>query len=305
MRYIQSSKKHPAVSVIMASYNYARFIKEAVDSVLAQKVSDWELLIVDDGSTDGSLEILAAYVESDSRIHLFQHDDKKNHGLPATLQLGTRHARGRYIAFLESDDVWTPECLEKRLRCLEKHPDAGAVFNDLSLLVMDGDSTHGDSVMVASMRKRFESYTSPFMLLDILLIQNCIPSFSCIMLNANILQKTSFKSPIPRWLDWWLWIQIARHSSFAYVNSACTLWRVHNSSYNNKHKLFMYIHDLSAMWQGFKTLLANHDGLSLQSRILLRLPVIFPLALRIADITVRGGLIGVLRRIRSKISFAA
>lgn len=100
------------VSIIMPSYNTAGFIKETVESVLAQSYSDWELIIVDDCSTDNTDEIVGQYL-SDNRIRYIKND--KNSGAAVSRNRALREAKGKWIAFLDSDDLWEPEKLEKQI----------------------------------------------------------------------------------------------------------------------------------------------------------------------------------------------
>lgn len=99
------------VSVIMPTYNCGRFIREAIDSVLAQTYQSWELLIVDDGSTDDTQAIVGSY--TDERIRYMRNE--RNTGGALTRNRALREAKGRYIAFLDADDVWLPEKLEKQI----------------------------------------------------------------------------------------------------------------------------------------------------------------------------------------------
>lgn len=119
----------PSVSVITIFWNAARFLEEAVASVFRQSFTDWELLLVNDGSTDGSTDIarrLAA--EHPDRIRYLEHPDGGNHGLSATRNLGLRHARGNYVAFLDADDVYLPNKLKDQVHLLGEHPTADMVY---------------------------------------------------------------------------------------------------------------------------------------------------------------------------------
>ena len=106
------------VSVIMPVYNAEKYIAFAIDSVLAQSYSNWELLIVDDCSTDLSVSLVSNYVKKDDRVHLF-HTDKPSGSPCEPRNIGIRYARGRYIAFLDSDDMWLPNKLEEQLKMFE------------------------------------------------------------------------------------------------------------------------------------------------------------------------------------------
>jgi len=100
----------PAVSCIVIFLNEERFLAEAIGSVLAQDHEPWELLLVDDGSTDGSAAIAHTFVQRHpDRVRYLQHADGATLGMSAARNLGLAHARGRYVGFLDADDVWLPE----------------------------------------------------------------------------------------------------------------------------------------------------------------------------------------------------
>lgn len=101
------------VSVIMPNYNCAKFIGESVNSVLAQTYKNWELVIVDDCSSDGSAEIFEEFAAKDERIRLFKNEKKS--GAAASRNRAIREAKGKWIAFLDSDDLWTCDKLEKQV----------------------------------------------------------------------------------------------------------------------------------------------------------------------------------------------
>ncbi|HMQ29576.1 MAG TPA: glycosyltransferase family A protein [Chloroflexaceae bacterium] len=122
-------EERPSVSAIMIFLNGERFIEEAIESVLAQTYTGWELLLVDDGSTDGSTALALAYAaRHPGRIRYLEHAGHQNLGMSATRNLGIHHARGRYIAFLDADDVWLPQKLAQQVAALEAHPEAGMIY---------------------------------------------------------------------------------------------------------------------------------------------------------------------------------
>lgn len=112
-------KNFPLVSVIMPAYNAAEYIEATLDSLLAQTFDDWELLVVNDCSTDNTVALVNAYKEKDSRIHLV--DLKKNMGAPAgPRNIGVKKALGNWIAFLDADDIWHSEKLTRQMDVLKK-----------------------------------------------------------------------------------------------------------------------------------------------------------------------------------------
>jgi glycosyltransferase involved in cell wall biosynthesis len=119
----------PLVSVIVIFLNAEEFIREAIESVLAQTYKNWELLLVDDGSTDKSRDIAMRCTERYTRrVRYLEHAGHDNRGMSASRNLGIANAKGEYIAFLDADDVWLPNKLEGQVAALESQPDAAMVF---------------------------------------------------------------------------------------------------------------------------------------------------------------------------------
>ena len=117
-----SATPSPLVSVIVGVYNKERFVGECLRSVLSQAYTNWELIVVDDVSTDGSLAEVERVVGSDSRVRILRRE--RNSGLPAVARNeGIRAARGKYVAFLDADDLWKPEKLAVQTAYMESHPE--------------------------------------------------------------------------------------------------------------------------------------------------------------------------------------
>ena len=115
--------REPLVSVIMIFLNAERFIQEAIESVLAQSYTGWELLLIDDGSVDSSGEIARQYAGRYARkMRYLSHAGGANLGMSASRNLGIKSARGELIAFLDADDVWLAEKLEQQVEILRLQP---------------------------------------------------------------------------------------------------------------------------------------------------------------------------------------
>ena len=114
----------------MTFLNAERFIEEAIDSVLAQTLQDWELILVDDGSSDTSAAIAHTYAtQIPARIRVLQHPGGGNRGIAASRNLGMAASHAPYIALLDADDLYEPRRLELHVDCLDKNPDVGVVFS--------------------------------------------------------------------------------------------------------------------------------------------------------------------------------
>ena len=121
----------PAVSVIVNFLDQKAFIRESLDSVLAQTFQDWELLLIDDGSNDGSTEIAQQYARAfPAKIRYFEHAGHENRGISASGNVGLRAARAAYVAFLDADDVWLPSKLQDQVPLLDRYPDAVMLYGD-------------------------------------------------------------------------------------------------------------------------------------------------------------------------------
>jgi glycosyltransferase involved in cell wall biosynthesis len=117
------------VSAIVIFLNAERFFEAAIESVLTQDFDDWELLLVDDGSTDGTTEMAQRYAERDpERIRYVTHEGRENRGMSASRNLGVREARGEYVAFLDADDTWLPGKLSRQVAILDSYPTAAMAY---------------------------------------------------------------------------------------------------------------------------------------------------------------------------------
>src|SRR5882724_5352216 len=121
--------RRPLVSVITIFLDAERFIEDTLRSVFAQTYNCWELLLVDDGSRDHSREVaLRCADEHPERVRYLEHPGHRNRGMSPSRNLGLAHARGDYIAFVDSDDVWLPMKLERQVALLESRSDASLVY---------------------------------------------------------------------------------------------------------------------------------------------------------------------------------
>lgn len=220
------------ISIVMASYNYAPIIGEAIESVINQTYKDWELIIVDDGSTDNSVEVIKKYL-SDNRIKLYINE--KNLGLAKTVRKGIQYSTSDWIAFLESDDKFFPNALEEKVKAIST--DADIIFSDLELF--------GDKECVIHLQKHFDNLNNFIVNLKksgfienfakILPKINVIPTFSVVMTKKELLAKCDFNPLCKSTLDYYLWAQLACYKVY-YINKKLTYWRMHKDSYINRDK---------------------------------------------------------------------
>lgn len=168
----------PLVSVIMPAYNAARFIEEAIMSVIAQTVSDWELIVIDDCSQDNTRDIIAEMAEKDSRI-LFVANEQ-NMGVAKTRNRGLDMCRGQYVAFLDSDDYWQPEKLQKQLDKMQA-ADAGICY--CSYKIIDAFGAQAKADYIVPEKASFED----------ILTENFIQC-SAMLIRADIVKRFRFNT---------------------------------------------------------------------------------------------------------------
>ena len=128
--------KLPKISVIMSVYNGEKYLKEAIESILNQTFKDFEFIIINDGSIDGTTEILEKYDRQDARVKII---NQENMGLTKSLNKGIKLAKGEYIARMDADDIALPERFEKQTEFMKKYPEIGAVGCWYYLIDKDGE----------------------------------------------------------------------------------------------------------------------------------------------------------------------
>ena len=181
----------PLVSTIMIFLNGERFIEEAVDSVFAQTYGNWELLLVDDGSSDGSTAYALGLAEKHpGRVRYVEHPGHVNRGMSASRNLGLAHARGTYVALLDADDVWVPHKLRQQVDLLERHPDVGMVYGNALYWHSWGDEGSGvDTLMLPRGVRPGRVYRPPELLPGYLTGGVMVPGTSCMMLRRDAMER--------------------------------------------------------------------------------------------------------------------
>ena len=220
------------VSVVLPSYNHASCLPKAIDSVFAQTFQDWELLIVDDGSEDGSVSIIEAYVAKyPQRIRFFQHENRKNKGLAATYRLAFEKCRGEYVALLESDDYWREDSLALKAKVLEDHPDVAVVYTDVEMFGDPGLIRKVQNTVKAWDLPYNELSQGPFSGFHFLMDENLVLTCSAFITRKELLVDLNFDAPYDAWFDRWILIQLSMRGCFLWIPQAATFWQVRGTSY--------------------------------------------------------------------------
>lgn len=182
----------PQVSVIIPTYNRGRVIKEAIDSVLAQDYTEFELIVVDDGSTDHTSDVL------DSYRNVIKVLSQKNKGVSAARNRGIAEASGKFIAFLDSDDLWLPQKLSTQVEFFNKTPDA---------LICQTEEVWIRNGLRVNPKKR---HKKPSGMIFKLSLELCLVSPSAVMIKRSLFDRVGeFDETLPACEDYDLWLRIS------------------------------------------------------------------------------------------------
>jgi len=264
----------PRVSVIIPTYNSAKYISETLDSVLAQTYRDYEIIVVDDGSTDNTYEIIKQYhVNNIQDIQLIEMTNpskraqqaqraeliyiyKQNGGPASARNVGIKNAKGEYIAFLDSDDLWLPEKLEKQVRYFEEHPDVGLVFSDCIRF---------DEKGLQERRNQKKRFISDDMFVNIWW-DNMIATLT-VMLRKHCFDKVGIfdeSKEVEGSEDWEMWLRIAKEYRLGYLSEPLAKYRVRSgghcrSNIDRAYKAIKVVFD--KYWEDMERKLPNPEKL--------------------------------------------
>jgi glycosyltransferase involved in cell wall biosynthesis len=228
-----SHAEDPGVSILLTSYNYARYIGTTITSILSQTWTHWELIIIDDGSTDASVSLIESFAKEEPRIKLLCHPDGGNHGLAASLRYAMEHARYELVAFIESDDYWHEKYLEIHVKAMWEH-NADVTYCIPAFVAQPDAYDRCDDFrrFLRACEKIVSFRDAPKSLQAHLHRRNIIPTMSCLVAKRSLFADCDWTSPVAPWLDWWLWMQISDVRFFR-IPTKYVFWRVHAESYHS------------------------------------------------------------------------
>lgn len=200
------------ISIILPTYNGERYIREAIDSVLMQTYQDWEMIVIDDHSTDRTNEIVQSYVDHDKRIKL--HRNQQNMRLPTSLNIGFSKAKGDYLTWTSDDNVFKPEALQVLVEALTDDPKIGLVFAAMDYIDNEGKLT---------------GHTQAVLSKDELFYKNIVGA--SFMYTRKVYEMIG-DYDTHKFLveDYDYWIRIARKFDIQYVKKSLYLYRQHGGS---------------------------------------------------------------------------
>ncbi len=216
------------VSVTVCTFNGAGFLEKTLKSVLAQTHSNLEIVLVDDGSTDGTRNVADRFAQEDARIRTFY---RANHGLPASRNFAFAQARGEWVAIIDQDDLCYPTRLERQLEVARNYPTAGLVFCNTHY-IDESDDVIGEHMSGFSLPERF---IPKGLAANLLLRQGCyIDSESCFISRKTIRTLGGLDETLRYACDYEYFIRAGFAVDFAYSDEILAAWRIHANQATKK-----------------------------------------------------------------------
>lgn len=218
----------PLVSIIMPAFNAGAYIAEAADSVINQTFTNWELIIINDGSTDDTEAIAQKYSAKDPRIRLITQENKK---LSAARNTGIINAKGEWVAFLDADDLWVATKLAKQLNVAERQPDAGVIFTG-------GYTFYNNDLKTAQPYGTVSGYYTPSAIYKLEYQGNYIPVLSVLVKKKHLDIVGLQDEQLRACEDWDYWLRLALNGvSFFGMEEKLFYYRKHSSNMSNDDNL--------------------------------------------------------------------
>lgn len=210
----------PEVSVVIPTYNCAQYLPRALESVFAQTYRDFEVLVIDDGSTDDTEKVVC---DCDAPVRYIR---QENQGVARARNRGVAESRSRYVAFLDADDFWCSKKLELQLAKLARHEDCGVCYCDF--LVVGSD---GQRIEITPLTNR-RSVELKGGVEDLLTFGNLVGGGSSSVLcdRALLVRVGGFDPDLSQCADWDMWIRLAMLTSFVYVPEKLLAYRIHGNN---------------------------------------------------------------------------
>jgi len=218
------------ISVVIPCFNYGWLLAETLDSLLLQTFKNWEAIIIDDGSTDNTFEVVERYISIDERFHYVY---QKNRGMSAARNRGLLQARGKYIQFLDSDDMLAPRKLEKQVAFLEVNDDVDLIYSDMryfkheKMHIISRSSDMQDTTWMAEVDGQGND------LIDVL-VEKCIMVINAPLIKSSVFDLVGkFSEDMRSVEDWEFWIRCAIAGTRFHYDKDPDMWalvRIHPAS---------------------------------------------------------------------------
>lgn len=226
-----ASPPAPLVSMLVVSYNQARFVVETLESVKAQTYKHTELIIVDDRSTDDSVALIERWLGR-NKIHCHFIRHQTNQGVCKSLNEALASTTGKYISGIASDDIWLPDKIERQVALMESQPDSVAVLYSDAFQIDENGQLLPEMFIAAHKSLAGMPQGEIF---DAFLDGNFVPGMTTLIRRSCYDKVGLYDESLP-WEDWDMWMRIARHYSFVYSPIPSAKYRVHPQSYSHVNR---------------------------------------------------------------------
>lgn len=217
---------HPAVSVIIPTYNRANYLKKSIQSVISQTIKDIEIIIINNYSTDNTLEVISSFYDQRIKIINF-----KNGGVIArSRNQGMVQSTGKYIAFLDDDDIWCQDKLELQIEYLESHPEFGAVYSN-AIIIDEKDNRKGFLLDRGRAKEGnvFQNLLGGnfITILTVLIRREIVDSIGLFNEDSSLIAVEDYE----------YWMRIALKFEFGYIGKPLALYRIHSTSMSKRNSV--------------------------------------------------------------------
>ncbi|MDB5046173.1 MAG: putative glycosyltransferase [Deinococcus sp.] len=216
---------HPLVSVIIPAYNSAQYLPEAIESVLGQTYPHVEAVIVNDGSTDQSEQVLQEYQARDPRVKVVY---QNNQGLPSARNTGIQASSGQFLCYLDADDVIQPEKIQRQLEYLLAHPEIDLVYSDYTRADPNLQFLTEELIQIRRFSLR-EAYV----------YTNVFPVMSALMRRTLADRVGGFDPALRAAEDWDYWVRCERAGTFGYLPGLFSVYRIHGTQMHKDYELML------------------------------------------------------------------
>ncbi|NVN92407.1 MAG: glycosyltransferase [Desulfuromonadales bacterium] len=219
----------PIASVVIPTYNGSKFLTQTIESVLNQSYKDFEIIVVDDGSTEDIEQLLKPYGEYLRYLRI------ENSGPAAARNTGIRLSNGEFVALLDHDDIWAPENLRVKVELLHKNPECAMVYSYPTLIDAIGNVIPQESPSAFPSGSVFEDF----------LISNRIITFSCTLIRKSIFDSVGLlddRREITCCDDYDMWLRIADVSTIVFSTDQSVCYRIHGDNLINNHDMSLNSH---------------------------------------------------------------
>lgn len=245
----------PLVTVIVPAYNHDQYIEDCLKSIISQTYTNMQIIVINDGSTDNTESVVKDFI-SKCNIKI-EFISKENEGLCKTLNRGLGIVKGKYVAFLASDDMWLPERIEKQVSFMEKNENIGMVFSDAYFMRDETATDKRFTDYKPIIRAYFLNSIQTTSIYEELLMENFIPALT-VLIRRECFDKVGYFDTSLKYEDYDMWLRISEKYPIAYIDEPLAYYRVHNDNFSNNIRIML----IGAM----QTLVKQYKGESFKKK---------------------------------------